>query len=282
MVAQLIDGKAIARSIQERLAGEVQSLTGKGRPPGLAVMLVGDNPASRLYVNMKKKMCAKLGIRSEEIALPADTAQEVVLGHLARLNSDPAIDGILVQVPLPGHLDTRAILEEVSPDKDVDCFHPTNVGRLFLGQATLFPCTPLGVVRLLDEIGVDPKGKQAVVVGRSNIVGKPLSIMLMQRHATVTICHTRTADLEAEVARADIVVAAAGVPGGIEGAWIKPGAVVIDVGSNRVGDKTVGDVEFEVARERAAWITPVPGGVGPMTIVMLMHNTVQLARAHLT
>jgi methylenetetrahydrofolate dehydrogenase (NADP+)/methenyltetrahydrofolate cyclohydrolase len=280
VAAQLIDGKAIATRISDLLAGEVKLLAGS-RPPGLGVVLVGDDPASRVYVNMKKKACAKLGLYSEEVQLESDVDQVTVLSHLARYNADPKIDGILVQLPLPPHLDSKLILESVRVDKDVDCFHPVNVGRLFLGQGTLFPCTPLGVIRLLSEIGYDPKGRRAVVVGRSNIVGKPVAMMLMQRHATVTICHTRTRDLAGEVSRADLVIAAAGVPAGIKGEWIAPGAVVIDVGVNRVGEKLVGDVEFEIARERASFLTPVPGGVGPMTIAMLMHNTVQLARAHL-
>jgi len=280
--AQLIDGKALASLIHETLAQDVAELTSRGRPPGLGVLLIGDDPGSRVYVNMKRKDCAKLGIHSEELTLPADVPQATVLEHLSRLNASPIIDGILVQLPIPGHLDTRLILESIVPHKDVDCFHPVNVGRLFSGQGALCPCTPLGIIRLLDSIGFDPKGQLAVVVGRSNIVGKPVAMMLMQRHATVTICHTRTRDLAAEVRRADLVVAATGVPFGIKGEWIKPGAVVIDVGTSKVDGKLVGDVEFPVAVERAAFITPVPGGVGPMTRAMLLNNTIQLAREHRT
>jgi methylenetetrahydrofolate dehydrogenase (NADP+)/methenyltetrahydrofolate cyclohydrolase len=280
MSAKIIDGKAVAAALSGELAREIAELAARGRPPGLGVMLVGDDAASRVYVNMKRKACAKLGIYSEEVNLPVDVPQEEVLGQLARFNASPRIDGILVQLPLPGHLDTRTILESVSPDKDADCFHPVNVGRLFLGQGNLYPCTPLGVVHLLESIGWDARGKRATVVGRSNIVGKPLAMMLMMRHATVTICHTRTLDLAGDVARADLVVAAAGSPHAIKGEWIRPGAVVIDVGVNRVDDRLVGDVEFEAARARASYITPVPGGVGPMTIAMLMHNTAKLARQH--
>ncbi|MBI4860572.1 MAG: bifunctional 5,10-methylenetetrahydrofolate dehydrogenase/5,10-methenyltetrahydrofolate cyclohydrolase, partial [Candidatus Riflebacteria bacterium] len=226
-MACLIDGKALAARIQDDLAAEVRAVVERrGRPPGLGVVLVGDNPASRVYVNMKKKACAKLGIHSAEATLSRDASQDEVLAHVARYNADPAIDGILVQLPLPAQVDTRVVLETISPDKDADCFNPANVGRLFLGQGTLFPCTPLGCIRLLESISFDVVGKRVVVVGRSNIVGKPLATMLMLRHATVTICHTRTRDLPDEVGRADLVVAAAGVPAGIKGDWIKPGAVV--------------------------------------------------------
>lgn len=278
MTANIIDGKKVGEAVQQEVAREVAELAAHGRSPGLGVLLVGNDPASRVYVNMKRKACAKLGIHSEEITLSADASMAEVMVALARLNADDRVDGILVQLPLPSQIDTHAVLEAVDPSKDADVFHPFNVGKLYLGQGTLYPCTPFGCMRLLDSINFDPKGKRVVVVGRSNIVGKPLAMMLMMRHATVMICHTRTLDLASEVGRADLVIAAAGAPRAIKGAWIKPGAVVIDVGVNRVQDKLVGDVEFDVAVERASHITPVPGGVGPMTIAMLMHNTVRLAR----
>lgn len=282
MPAQLIDGKKVADAVHAEIAREVAELAKRGVTPGLGVLLVGADPASRVYVNMKRKACAKLGLFADEITLGEDASLPEVLDAVRRLNRDPKIDGILVQLPMPPQIDAAAVIEAVDPEKDADCFHPLNLGRLFLGKASLYPCTPLGVIRLLESIGYDFKGKRAVMVGRSNIVGKPLAMMLMQRHATVTILHTRTVDEAADIARADLVVVACGVPHVIKGAWIKPGAVVVDVGVNRVDDRLVGDVEFEAAAERASWITPVPGGVGPMTIAMLMHNTVLLARRRMT
>lgn len=282
MSAQLIHGKHVAAAVHEEVAKEVAALTARGRVPGLGVVLVGADPASRVYVNMKRKACKKLGIHSEEITLDTDASQEEALDAVAKLNRDNQIDGILVQLPLPTQIDPHAVLEAVAPEKDADGFHPLNVGRVYVGKGTLYPCTPLGCIRLIESIGYDLKGKKAVVVGRSNIVGRPLAHMLLMRHATVTVCHSRTVDLAGEVARADVLISAVGAPGAIKGEWIKPGAVVIDVGVNRVEGKLVGDVEFAAAAERAAWITPVPGGVGPMTIAMLMHNTVLLARRRLS
>ena len=245
----------------------------------MAVILVGDDPASRVYVNNKKKACAEVGIYSREYALPKETTQEELLNLIRELNQDPEIHGILVQLPLPDHLDERQVLETISPDKDVDGFHPVNVGRLVTGQPCLKPCTPAGIIELIDRTGIELKGKEAVVVGRSNIVGKPVALLLLARHATVTICHSRTERIDEVCRRADVLVAAVGRPEMITGDWVKPGAVVIDVGINRVEKGLVGDVEFDTAKEKAGYITPVPGGVGPMTIAMLMKNTVEAARS---
>ena len=278
-MAQIIDGKAIAEKLRTELASETAALTAQGCQPGLAVVLVGDDPASRVYVSMKEKACAATGIFSDEHKLPAETPEADLLALIDRLNNDPRIDGILVQLPLPGHIDTEKVLEAISPQKDVDGFHPYNVGRLVVGKPLFQPCTPYGVMVMLRESGVSLAGKEVVVVGRSNIVGKPVAFMCLQEHATVTLCHSRTRDLAAQVGRADVVIAAVGKAEMIRGEWIKPGAVVIDVGVNRVGEKKlVGDVEFAAAAERASAITPVPGGVGPMTITMLLHNTVQSAK----
>jgi methylenetetrahydrofolate dehydrogenase (NADP+)/methenyltetrahydrofolate cyclohydrolase len=278
-VAEIIDGKAIAAQIREEIAGQTRALIDAGVTPGLAVVLVGEDPASRVYVTMKEKACAAAGIFSVEYKLPATTSEAELLALVAQLNQDERIDGILVQLPLPEQIDEARILEAISPLKDVDGFHPFNVGRLVTGNPLFKPCTPYGVMVLLQRIGVDLKGKDVVVVGRSNIVGKPVALMCLAEHATVTICHSRTRDLAAKVAAADVVIAAVGRPEMIQGDWIKPGAVVIDVGVNRVGEKKlVGDVDFAAAAERAAAITPVPGGVGPMTIAMLLHNTLESAR----
>lgn len=273
--ARIIDGKRIAQGIRSGLAQKILELLAEGKArPGLAVVLVGDNPASRLYVSMKQKACQEVGIYSEEHRLPADTTQDKLLALVDELNHDPKIHGILVQLPLPDHLDEEAVIMRISPDKDVDGFHPINVGRLCIGTKAYVPCTPAGIMRMLDEINFDPAGKKAVVIGRSNIVGKPAAQLLLQRNATVTICHSRTKDLIAECRQADILVAAVGQPEMVKADWVKPGAVVIDVGINRRGKKTVGDVDFENVKEVAGWITPVPGGVGPMTIAMLLTNTV--------
>jgi methylenetetrahydrofolate dehydrogenase (NADP+)/methenyltetrahydrofolate cyclohydrolase len=243
------------------------------------VVRVGDDPASAVYVKGKRKACEEVGMRSVEHHLPATVGEAELLGLIARLNADPETHGILVQLPLPKHIDESKVLDAISPAKDADGFHPVNVGALWLAKPAPRPCTPAGVMRLLDEAGVDPKGKRALVVGRSNIVGKPMACMLLERHATVTIAHSRTADLAGEVGRADIVVAAIGKAEMVKGAWVKPGAVVIDVGMNRKADgKLCGDVEFAEAEKRASAITPVPGGVGPMTIAMLLVNTLDLAR----
>ncbi|RME39910.1 MAG: bifunctional methylenetetrahydrofolate dehydrogenase/methenyltetrahydrofolate cyclohydrolase FolD [Deltaproteobacteria bacterium] len=278
-MATLIDGKAIAAKLRGEIRTGVEELKSRGVTPGLAVVLVGDDPASRVYVSMKEKACAEAGIYSDEHKLPADTSEETLLALIDQLNRDERIDGILVQLPLPDQIDEAKILEAISPAKDVDGFHPYNVGRLATGNPLFQPCTPYGVMKMLDEIDCDLQGKEVVVVGRSNIVGKPVALMCLARHATVTLCHSRTRDLAEVVGRADVVIAAVGRPELIRGEWIKPGAVVIDVGVNRVGEKKlVGDVEFEAARERASAITPVPGGVGPMTITMLLYNTLESAR----
>lgn len=278
-MAQIIDGKALAGQIREEIAQQTQELVAGGVTPGLAVVLVGEDPASRVYVTMKEKACAAAGIYSVEHKLPATTTEQELLDLVTRLNHDARIDGILVQLPLPKQIDEAKILEAISPAKDVDGFHPYNVGRLVTGNALFKPCTPHGVMVMLERIGVDLTGKNVVVVGRSNIVGKPVALMCLAKHATVTICHSRTQDLAAKVAAADVVIAAVGRPEMIKGDWIKPGAVVIDVGVNRVGEKKlVGDVAYAAAAERASAITPVPGGVGPMTIAMLLQNTLESAK----
>lgn len=278
-MAQIIDGKALAGQIREEIAQQTQTLIAAGVTPGLAVVLVGEDPASRVYVTMKEKACAAAGIYSVEHKLPATTTEQELLELVERLNQDARIDGILVQLPLPEQINEANILEAISPAKDVDGFHPYNVGRLVTGTPLFKPCTPYGVMVMLQRIGVDLKGKNVVVVGRSNIVGKPVALMCLAEHATVTICHSRTQDLAAKVAAADVVIAAVGRPEMIQGDWIKPGAIVIDVGVNRVGEKKlVGDVAYAAAAERAAAITPVPGGVGPMTIAMLLQNTLESAK----
>ncbi len=276
---KIIDGKVIAAKLREEIAAGVGSLKTRGVTPGLAVVLVGDDPASQVYVSMKEKACATAGIFSDEHKLPAETTEAQLLALIDALNRDERIDGILVQLPLPEQIDESKILEAISPTKDVDGFHPYNVGRLVTGNPLFQPCTPYGIMKMIEHTGIDLTGKEVVVVGRSNIVGKPVALMCLARHATVTICHSRTRDLAAQVAKADVVIAAVGRAEMIKGAWIKPGAVVIDVGVNRVGDrKLVGDVEFDAALERAGAITPVPGGVGPMTITMLLYNTLESAR----
>jgi methylenetetrahydrofolate dehydrogenase (NADP+)/methenyltetrahydrofolate cyclohydrolase len=279
MPAKIIDGKAIAAKIRGELGEEARKLAAQGIKPGLAVVLVGEDPASKVYVAMKEKACHDVGIFSDEYKLPAETSEEDLLALIEKLNSDPRIHGILVQLPLPKQIDTEKVLEAISPKKDVDGFHPYNVGRLVVGKPLFQPCTPYGIMMMLRETGVDLSGKEVVVVGRSNIVGKPVAFMCLQQNATVTLCHSKTRDLAAKVGMADILIAAVGQPEMIKGAWIKEGAVVIDVGVNRVGDKKlVGDVEFAAAAERASAITPVPGGVGPMTITMLLYNTVASAK----
>jgi methylenetetrahydrofolate dehydrogenase (NADP+)/methenyltetrahydrofolate cyclohydrolase len=278
-MANLIDGKALASKIRGELSAEVAVLKTKSVTPGLAVVLVGEDPASKVYVSMKEKACQDVGIFSDEHKLPADTSETELLDLIDKLNTDSRIHGILVQLPLPKQINTERVLEAISPHKDVDGFHPYNVGRLVIGKPVFQPCTPYGVMVMLKETGIDLTGKEVVVVGRSNIVGKPVALMCLAQHATVTICHSRTKDLAAKVGQADVLIAAVGVPEMIKGEWIKPGAVVIDVGVNRVGEKKlVGDVEFAPAAERASAITPVPGGVGPMTITMLLQNTVESAR----
>jgi 5,10-methylene-tetrahydrofolate dehydrogenase/methenyl tetrahydrofolate cyclohydrolase len=287
MTAQLIDGKGIAKAIQEKLTQKVTQLKEQhGIVPGLATVLVGDNPASQTYVRMKRKRCAEIGIRSVGHELPADTPQEEVERLILELNQDPAIHGILVQLPLPDHLDEEAVLNTVSLTKDVDGFHPVNIGRLAMkGRQPMFtPCTPAGIIELIDRTGVAIEGKEAVVLGRSNIVGLPVAMLLLKRNATITICHSRTQDLPEVTRRADILIAAVGRAEMVKADWVKPGAVVIDVGINRVDDasrkrgyRLVGDVDFEAVKDVAGHITPVPGGVGPMTIAMLLSNTVASA-----
>jgi len=283
MTAKLIDGKAIAAAIRSDIKGRVDARIADGlRAPGLAVILVGSDPASQVYVSHKRKDCAEVGFHSVAHDLPADTSQETLLALIDELNADETVDGILVQVPLPAHIDPETVIERIHPDKDVDGFHPYNIGRLAVRLPTLRSCTPFGVMKLLESTGESPKGMEAVVVGASNTVGRPMGLELLLAGCTVTTCHRMTKDLEAHVRRADLVVVAAGKPGLVKGEWIKPGAVVIDVGINRLDNgKLVGDVEFEPAAERAGWITPVPGGVGPMTRAMLLQNTLDaLLRFH--
>ena len=278
MAAIKMDGKALAAKVKEEVGAQVASMEQK---PGLAVVLVGDNPASRVYVNGKKKDCAECGIYSEEYAIPAETTQQERLELLETLKGREDIDGSLVQLPLPRHLNEKEVLLAIRPDKDVDCFHPFNVGELMIGEHGFQPCTPAGVMRMLKEYGIDPAGKHCVIVGRSNIVGKPQAMLMLRENATVTICHTKTPDLKAECLRADILVAAAGRTGLITGDMVKEGAVVVDVAMNRnEAGKLCGDVVFEDTAERASYITPVPGGVGPMTRAMLMENTLYAAKQH--
>ncbi|MCL6262241.1 bifunctional methylenetetrahydrofolate dehydrogenase/methenyltetrahydrofolate cyclohydrolase FolD [Craterilacuibacter sp. RT1T] len=282
MSAQLIDGKAVAETLitQVREGVDARLAAGK-RAPALAVILIGDDPASGVYVRNKKRSCEKAGIRSLAWDLPASTTQDELLAIIDQLNADDSVDGILVQLPLPKHIEPQAVIERIDPKKDVDGFHPYNMGRLAIKMPLLRPCTPRGVMTLLESYGIDPKGKKAVIVGASNIVGRPQALEMLLARATVTVCHSATADLAAEVAAADIVVAAVGKPNFVKGEWIKPGAVVIDVGINRLENGSLcGDVEFEAARERAAFITPVPGGVGPMTIATLLQNTLDSANLH--
>ena len=277
-MGQTIDGKAVAVAVRNEVRDRVARLAARGVVPGLATILVGEDPASRLYVGNKERACGEVGLRSFGHRLPATTAQGELLALVRELAHRPDVHGILVQLPLPGRLDAQQVIEALPPGKDVDGLHPVNQGRLLAGQPGVRPCTPLGVMRLLDETGVTLRGAHAVVVGRSVLVGKPVALLLLERHATVTLCHSRTADLAGEVGRAEVVVAATGQPGLVRGAWIRPGAVVIDVGINRGSDgKLCGDVEFAVARERAAYVSPVPGGVGPMTVAMLLSNTVAAA-----
>ncbi len=292
MAAGIIDGKLIAQQIRQELKAEVERLQREdGLQPGLGVVLVGDDPASASYVTAKEAACAEIGIYSADHRLPASTTQAELLALVQRLNADPRIHGILVQLPLPRHLDESAVLLAIDPDKDVDGFHPVNVGRMVLGEPAFLSCTPHGVLQLLQRSGVPVAGAHVVIVGRSNIVGKPLANMLIQKgplgNATVTVCHTRTADLAHHTRQADILVAAAGQPRMITADMVREGAVVIDVGVNRVADasrksgfRLVGDVDFEAVSAKASLITPVPGGVGPMTITMLLHNTVASARQH--
>ncbi|WP_339410926.1 bifunctional methylenetetrahydrofolate dehydrogenase/methenyltetrahydrofolate cyclohydrolase FolD [Pseudomonas sp. EA_35y_Pfl2_R5] len=279
MTAQLIDGKAIAASLRQQIAQRVAERRQQGlRAPGLAVILVGSDPASQVYVSHKRKDCEEVGFVSQAYDLPATTAQAELMALIDRLNDEPSIDGILVQLPLPEHLDASLLLERIRPDKDVDGFHPYNIGRLAQRMPLLRPCTPKGIMTLLQSTGVDLYGLHAVVVGASNIVGRPMAMELLLAGCTVTVTHRFTKDLPMHVGQADIVVVAAGKPGLVHGEWIKPGAIVIDVGINRQTDgKLIGDVVYETALPRAGWITPVPGGVGPMTRAGLLENTLHAA-----
>ena len=294
MSAEIIDGKQVAAEIRLELAKELAQLKAdSGIVPGLAVILLGEDPASKSYVSAKEKACAEIGIYSDDNRLPAETSEAELLALIEQLNQDDRIHGILVQLPLPRHINEAAVINAISPEKDVDGFHPVNLGRMMIGEKSFLPCTPHGVLQLLQRKNVPIAGAEVVIVGRSNIVGKPLANIMMQKsdmgNATVTVCHTRSRDLAAHTRRADILIAAAGRPNTISADMVREGAVVIDVGVNRVEDpsakrgyRLVGDVDYEAVKEKAAMITPVPGGVGPMTITMLLHNTVQAAKAKAT
>jgi len=278
MTAQLIDGVALSRQLRLELAQRVATLTTHGHRPGLAVLLVGDDPASQVYVRNKVKACAEVGIHSLLERHPASLSQAELLARIAALNADPHIHGILVQLPLPPQIEAQRVIEAISPAKDVDGFHVASAGALLVGQPGFWPCTPYGCLKILDHIGVDLRGKHAVVIGRSNIVGKPMALLLLQRDATVTLCHSRTPDLKAHTLQADVIVAAVGKPHLLRADMVKPGAVVLDIGMNRDAQgKLCGDVDFAGVKEVAGYLSPVPGGVGPMTITMLLSNTVQAA-----
>jgi len=278
-MAEIIDGKKIAAEIRGRIKDDVKKLTAEGRQPGLAAVLVGDNPASVIYVRNKRKACEEVGIYSEEHKLSATTTQEDLINLIFRLNNDPKIHGILVQLPLPKPLDAEQVVYAVSPKKDVDGLHPNNVGHLTMGSPVFVPCTPAGVMAMLDYHKIPIEGRRAVIVGRSNLVGRPVSLLLMHRNATITVCHSRTRDIAAVCREGDILIAAIGKPRFVTAEMVKEGAVVIDVGINRLPDgKLVGDVDYDPVSKKAGWITPVPGGVGPMTIAMLLQNTLESAR----
>jgi len=281
MGAKILNGKEVSERIKSGLKDKVTELKKNGIFPGLAVVLVGNDPASRVYVNSKKKACEFIGIESFEYTLPEDTTEKQLLELVTKLNEDKRVDGILVQLPLPKHINEENVINAISPSKDVDAFHPVNTGRLMTGNPLFLPCTPAGVMELIHESGIDVKGKECVVAGRSNIVGKPVALMLLQKHATVTIAHSRTKNLDKIAQSADILVVAIGKPGFIDSSFVKKGAVVIDVGTTRVNGSLKGDVIFEEVREKAGYITPVPGGVGPMTITMLMENTLIAAKRSL-
>ncbi len=275
---KLIDGKVISASVKERVRLEVEALKKEGVTTGLAVIIVGEDPASKVYVANKKKACELLGIISEEYALPENTTQEELLALIDKLNNKDTINGILCQLPLPKHLDEQAVINAISPEKDVDAFHPQNVGKIMLGDYDFVPCTPAGIMEMLQYENIDIAGKTCVVIGRSNIVGKPMGMLLLHKNGTVTICHSRTKDLASVCKNADILVAAVGRPNFVTADMVKEGAVVIDVGINRVDGKLVGDVDFNSVKDKCSAITPVPGGVGPMTIAMLMQNTLTAAK----
>lgn len=282
MTAHIISGTAVAKQVKANIAEQIQAYTAQGkRKPGLAVILVGMDPASQVYVNSKRKSCAEIGIESKSYDLPAETGEAELLAIIEQLNHDDSVDGILVQLPLPKQIDATKVTEAIVPHKDVDGFHPYNVGRLCQKIPTLRSCTPYGVMKLLESTGMNLAGLHAVVVGASNIVGRPMAMELLLAGCTVTVTHSRTKDLAYHVSQADIVVAGVGKPNFVKGEWIKPGAIVIDVGINRVEGKLIGDVEYSAAKAKASFITPVPGGVGPMTVAMLMQNTLQAYQVHL-
>ncbi len=279
-MATIIDGKLVSKAVKQGVANEVESLKQKGITPGLAVIIVGDDPASRVYVNNKKKACAEVGFYSEEYALPAETTMEELLEVIDVLNKRVDINGILCQLPLPKHLDEKAVIDYIDSKKDVDAFSPVNVGKIMIGDYDFLPCTPAGVMELLSYYNIEVEGKECVVIGRSNIVGKPMSMLLLHKNGTVTVCHSRTKNLKEVTKRADILVAAVGVAEFVTADMVKEGAVVIDVGMNRKEGKLCGDVKFDEVSQKASFITPVPGGVGPMTIGMLMKNTLKAAKLH--
>ena len=282
MSAQILDGKSISAQIRSKVKQQVDELLAQDqRPPGLAVVLVGENPASEVYVRNKRNACEQVGFKSELIQLPAETSEQALLRLIDDLNQREDMDGILVQLPLPAQIDEERVIERILPTKDVDGFHPYNIGRLTLRMPLLRPCTPKGVMTMLEQTGVDLVGKDAVIIGQSNIVGRPMALELLMAKCTITVCHSKTRDLVEKIRNADIIVAAVGRPKFVQGDWVKPGAIVIDVGINRQQDgKLCGDVDFDAAIENAAWITPVPGGVGPMTVATLLENTLQAAVLH--
>ncbi|MGO1370538.1 MAG: bifunctional methylenetetrahydrofolate dehydrogenase/methenyltetrahydrofolate cyclohydrolase FolD [Senegalia sp. (in: firmicutes)] len=275
---QTINGKEVSKKIREELQNEIDQLKEKGITPGLSVIIVGDNPASKTYVKSKDKACKQLGMKSEVHSLDGDVSEEELLNLIDKLNNDETIHGILVQLPLPNHIDEKKVIEKISPNKDVDGFHPINAGKLLVGEDTFIPCTPHGIIKLMESENIDIEGKRAVILGRSNIVGKPISLLLLEKNATVTICHSKTENLKEITKEADILIAAIGKANFVKSDMVKDGAIVIDVGINRVDGKLVGDVDFDSVNKLNGFITPVPGGVGPMTITMLIYNTVIAAR----
>ena len=280
MSAVRMDGKMVSAKVRGSILEEVNGLKDKGVRPGLEVIIVGEDPASKVYVRNKERACEECGFYSEKYALPEETTQEELLGLIDELNHNPRIDGILCQLPVPKHINEQAIIDAISPEKDVDAFHPINVGKIMVGNFDFLPCTPAGVMQLLEEYDIDPNGKNCVVIGRSNIVGKPMAMLLLHKNGTVTICHSRTKNLKEVCAQADILVAAVGKADFVTADMVKEGAVVIDVGMNRKDGKLCGDVAFDEVNEKASYLTPVPGGVGPMTITMLMKNTLKAAKLH--
>lgn len=280
MSAVRMDGKMVSAKVRGSILEEVNGLKDKGVRPGLAVIIVGEDPASKVYVRNKERACEECGFYSEKYALPEETTQEELLGLIDELNHNPRIDGILCQLPVPKHINEQAIIDAISPEKDVDAFHPINVGKIMVGNFDFLPCTPAGVMQLLEEYDIDPNGKNCVVIGRSNIVGKPMAMLLLHKNGTATICHSRTKNLKEVCAQADILVAAVGKADFVTADMVKEGAVVIDVGMNRKDGKLCGDVAFDEVNEKASYLTPVPGGVGPMTITMLMKNTLKAAKLH--